>query len=165
MALTHDSWTSLAQESYETVTCLYLTLAWELRGKVLVTKKVEQKTENIGRFLLGVKEKWTLPDDITMTTDNAAVEVKSCRDINWPRIGCAGHTINLIVRDVLKDKTLSRLIAKGRNIASHFHVSLCNQRPCWEAISITAPVSQPPCPGCCYKVEQHPGYAKTFTGA
>ena len=74
-------------------------------------------------FCWGVKEKWTLPDDITMTTDNAAVEVKSCRDINWPRIGCAGHTINLIVLDVLKDKTLSRLVAKGRNIVSHFHKS------------------------------------------
>jgi hypothetical protein len=124
IALTHDSWTSLATESYETVTCHYIH-QWVLKSKVLITEKIEgsHNSEHIAAFLLKVKSDWGLPDDIVITTDNAAVEVKSCRDLGWPRLGCAGHTINLVVRDVLQDRTLSKIVSKGRNVVSFFHKS------------------------------------------
>ena len=41
VAITHDSWTSLNTESYETVTASYIDENWDLKIKVLETLKVE----------------------------------------------------------------------------------------------------------------------------
>ena len=38
--ITHDGWTSLNTESYQTVTAHFVTQDWELRSVVLETKKV-----------------------------------------------------------------------------------------------------------------------------
>lgn len=125
VAITHDSWTSIATESYETVTCHYITQEWEIKSRVLTTSKVHgsHNAEAIVQCLRDVQQKWELPATIFATSDNASVEKKAFRDIGWPRVGCAGHTINLIVREVLKDSELNRLVAKGRALVSYFHKS------------------------------------------
>lgn len=95
-----------------------------MNGNVLQTTKIDgpHTSENIGIYLESVKSTWGLPEIIAVT-DNASVEVKTFRDLGWVRIGCIGHTLNLVVRDALKGKSVSRLVAKGRNLVSSFHRS------------------------------------------
>ena len=124
VSLTHDSWTSVATENFETVTCHLIDDSWAMKSFVLQTTKVEgsHNADNIGKFMVHVKEKWCLPE-ITVVTDNASVEVKAFSDLGWPRFACIGHTLNLVVRGALKEKTITRLISKGRNLVSYFHHS------------------------------------------
>ena len=41
VALTHDSWTSLVNNNYETATVHYISKSWIMKGKVLSTLLVE----------------------------------------------------------------------------------------------------------------------------
>lgn len=130
VAITHDSWTSVANINYETVTCHFISSddhlgCWKLQNVVLQTTPIEgsHNADNISAFLRDVQKTWGLPNGITAVTDNASVEVKAFQDLGWERFGCLGHTINLVVRAALKDKTATKLISKGRALVSYFHHS------------------------------------------
>ncbi len=124
VAITHDSWTSVATDNFETVTCHYINANWALESVVLQTTKITgpHNAANIAKFLTGVKTVWKLPNIIAVS-DNASVEVKTFSDLGWPRLGCMGHTLNLVVRGALKEPTLTLLIGKGRSLVSYFHHS------------------------------------------
>ena len=129
VAITHDSWTSLANVSYETVTVHYIKIdpvtgEWKLMSKVLDTSTVggSHTAEAIAEFMQAVKVRWNLPE-VFATTDNAAVEVKTFTILGWNRVGCFGHLINLVVRKMLQEKHPRAIVAKGRNQVSYFHRS------------------------------------------
>ena len=116
VAITHDSWTSIATQSYETVTVHYILESedgtWLLKSNVLETSILQggHTAEMIAEFLEGVKERWQLPE-IVAVTDNASVEVKTFTVLGWTRIGCFGHLLNLIVRKLLAENTPKNLTA------------------------------------------------------
>ena len=128
VAIAHDSWTSVATDSYETVTIHYVKEVngqWVLKSKVLETKRIPgvHTAEAISNYLADVKKRWGLPDLIAVS-DNAAVEKKTFSLLQWEWIGCMGHLINLLVRAVLNDKgRIKTIISKGRNLVSYFHKS------------------------------------------
>lgn len=127
VAVTHDSWTSIATVSYETVTVHYIDDSlgkWELMSKVLDTSAVggSHSAEAIAGFLSGVKTRWQLPE-ILAVSDNASVEVKTFNLLGWPRIGCFGHLLNLIVRKFLEQSRTRNIIARCRNLVTFFHKS------------------------------------------
>ena len=129
VGLTHDSWTSIATETYECATIHYMkchpiTGEWVLESKVLETSKIEgsHTAEVIAKYLKDVKARWNLPD-ILAVSDNAAVEVKTFQLLGWDRIGCFGHLINLLVRNMLNEKMPRCLVAKGRALVSYMHRS------------------------------------------
>ena len=125
VGITHDSWTSIATDSYETVTVHYVieepvTGRWVLKSRVLDTLRIEgsHTAEAISEFLNTVKKNWGLRE-IIATTDNAAVEVKSFSLLGWPRVGCFGHLLNLVVRAMLQERRPRDIVAKGRNLVSY----------------------------------------------
>ncbi|XP_069107962.1 E3 SUMO-protein ligase ZBED1-like [Argopecten irradians] len=124
VAITHDSWTSLATESFNTTTVHFIDNNWELQSAVLGTIKVEgsHTAENIAASLTEVKTKWALPVCIA-TTDNAANEQKAFRILKWQRFGCYGHRLNLIVKNALQVNEVGRLVGKGRKLVTFFHTS------------------------------------------
>jgi hypothetical protein len=124
VALTHDGWTSLNTQSYDTVTCSFITERWELKCWVLSTLQVEgsHTGENIAESLKQVRKIWKLKQVVTVT-DNAANEVKAFDILQWPRLSCLGHNINLAVKAGLKVSEVSKLIAKGSGLVSYFHRS------------------------------------------
>ena len=80
VAITHDSWTSIATDSFETVTVHYIveeaiTGNWQLKAKVLETKKIPgmHTADAIGKYMEEMKERWALPK-IVAVSDNATVE-------------------------------------------------------------------------------------------
>ena len=127
VAITHDGWTSLNNESYDTVTVHYIIetpLEWILRGKVLATKLVEgsHTSEAIAQSLTLTKAEWFLPD-LVAVTDNAANERKAFEILQWTRLPCLGHNINLCVKSGLAVSEAARLVGKGRNLVSFFNRS------------------------------------------
>ena len=122
VAITHDSWTSLNTESYDTVTCSYINNDWVLKCRVLDTLKIEgsHTGQNISKVLLNVKQRWGL-GQIIAVTDNAANEGKAFSLLSWERHSCMGHNLNLVVNSGLKEG--SRMVAKGRSLVSYFHHS------------------------------------------
>ncbi|KAJ8286540.1 hypothetical protein GJAV_G00040340 [Gymnothorax javanicus] len=124
VAITHDGWTSIATESYETITAHFLTADWDLRSVVLQTTKVSgsHTGENIAATLAKAQETWKLPTPVAVT-DNAANEEKSFQILRWERFGCYGHRINLVVRKALAVPEVARLVGKGRKLVTFFHQS------------------------------------------
>ena len=126
-AMTHDMWTSCATESYGTITCHYITEAWELRSLVLQTRATTEthSGENIAEDLNKATVEWDLEAKNTpaITTDNAANELKAIRLLGWIQISCMGHNINLAVRAALDLPRVRTVIARGRNQVTFFHNS------------------------------------------
>ena len=124
VAITHDSWTSLNNESYDTVTAHFINQNWSLRTRVLQTSKVEgsHTAETIQESLEATKAKWSLPDRIAVS-DNASNEVKVLKLLGWPRLQCMEHNINLCVKAGLQVPQIAKLTSKGRAVVSFFHRS------------------------------------------
>ncbi len=122
IGITHDSWTSLNTESYDTVTASYISDDWKLKCCVLETTKVEgpHTAENIASTLTDIKLRWKFGEQV-ITTDNAANEIKAVKLLDWERLSCMGHNLNLIVKAGLKE--VSGLVAKGRSLVAFFHHS------------------------------------------
>ena len=124
VAITHDAWTSLNTQSYDTVTVHYISSTWNLKSAVLDTSEFpgSHTGENIAKKLMDTISEWKLPIPIAVT-DNAANEKKAFELLGWTRIGCYGHRINLVVKHALAINEVARLIAKGRSVVTFFHQS------------------------------------------
>ena len=124
IAITHDMWTSANTESYGTTTCHYITDTWEMKGVVLETKKMDghHSSENISQELESTRKAWNLPQPVAVS-DNAANETKAFQILNWERVSCIGHNLNLAVRDALSIPEISKIVAKGRKVVAYFHRS------------------------------------------
>ncbi|XP_033747166.1 zinc finger BED domain-containing protein 4-like [Pecten maximus] len=79
-------------------------------------------SEKIAASLDETKREWCLPK-IVATTDNAANEKKAFEILKWPRFGCYGHRINLIVKKSLEQTDITRLCGKGRRLVTLLHTS------------------------------------------
>jgi hypothetical protein len=124
VGLTHDSWTSLLTQSYDTVTAHYISPEWQLHSAVLRTShfKGSHTGENISNHLRDTLKYWDIKDSV-FVTDNAANEQKALRLLGLPRIGCYGHRLNLVVKHALADPQAAELISKGRSLVTFFHTS------------------------------------------
>lgn len=83
VAITSDSWTSRATESYLTVTCHFVTRDFKLNSAVLSTKPLENginhTANNISNALNDIFVEWNIDTKIScIVTDNAANMIKAC---------------------------------------------------------------------------------------
>ncbi|WAR27086.1 ZBED1-like protein [Mya arenaria] len=124
VSITHDSWTSLKNESYETVTAHFIDNSWTLKTAVLGAMKVEgsHTAQNISTSLKKTQAEWNLKTPIA-TTDNAANERKAFELLNWTRFGCFGHRLNLVVKHALSVSEVAKVLGKGRKLVTFFHSS------------------------------------------
>lgn len=78
VSITHDGWTSLNTESYNTTTAHFIDSNWEMKTVVLETKKLEgsHTGEKLAASLKETQLRWSLKNPVA-TTDNAANVKKS----------------------------------------------------------------------------------------
>lgn len=95
-----------------------------MKTTVLETKKMEgsHTSEKIAAALKESQQRWSLKDPIA-TTDNAANEKKAFEILEWPRFGCYGHRLNLVVKNALSVPEVSKILGKGRSLVTFFHSS------------------------------------------
>lgn len=127
VAITTDSWTSRATQSYVTVTAHYIDLNWEMCSSVLQTRLLSESHTgvNIGKVLTESATEWGFADrHPAVVSDNASnmdVAVKECGFS--PHIKCFAHTLNLASQRALDVSQVSRLLGRVRRIVTFFHKS------------------------------------------
>ncbi|XP_041862941.1 E3 SUMO-protein ligase ZBED1-like [Melanotaenia boesemani] len=126
VALTCDSWTSRATDSYLTITCHYIDMEWLLLSHVLQTRKIQTShtAKNLSDLLSDALQEWELTDkDPVIVTDNAANIVRAVELTSLLHVGCFAHTLNLASQAALKIPAVARLLGRVRYIVSFFHRS------------------------------------------
>ncbi|KAF3861204.1 hypothetical protein F7725_001459 [Dissostichus mawsoni] len=119
VAITCDAWTSVATESYLTVTAHYISEDWQFLSHVLQTRAVYESHTgaHVAELLSRVVEEWQLSDkDVVLVTDNASNMIAAAEFGKFPHVKCFAHTLNLASQRALKVATLSRLL--GRDAVS-----------------------------------------------
>lgn len=126
VAITSDAWTSVATESYVTITSHYISEDWKIVSHVLQTRAVYESHTgaHMARLLLDVVEEWQLTDkSVVLVTDNAANMISAAEIGKFPHVKCFAHTLNLAAQRALKLLAVSRLLGRVRRISVYFHRS------------------------------------------
>jgi hypothetical protein len=126
VALTTNSWTYRATESYVTVTACFIVLDWTLQSYVLQTQALPESHTgaNIAAVLLSAVNEWGIPSNPPLVTDNASnMAVAASEEGCNPHIGGYAPTLNLAAQKGLKINDVSRLLGRFRGIVSFFYRS------------------------------------------
>lgn len=126
---TSDCWSSLAQNSYITITAHALDNDWSPLSFTLTTQEMEERHTalNIAERLENVFADWDIKDKLTtVITDNAknvvnAVQlITSTTNYNISDVTCAAHSLQLSINKALKEDTISEIIKLSSSLVGHF---------------------------------------------
>ncbi|EZA58810.1 Zinc finger BED domain-containing protein [Ooceraea biroi] len=126
IALDTDCWTSRSQEGYMNVNAHIVNNVWEPQIFTLSIQELSERhtAENLSDSLQIVAAEWQINTKIvSIVHDNASnivVAVDNMMNVE-SNSSCAAHTINLAVRDALKQDDIFTVLTKGSKIVSHFH--------------------------------------------
>ncbi|XP_051804464.1 E3 SUMO-protein ligase ZBED1-like isoform X2 [Acanthochromis polyacanthus] len=126
VAVTCDSWTSRATDSYLTITCHYIDGNWYLVSHVIQTRAIEARhtATHLAELLIEALREWELTDRVpAAVTDNAANIVRAVASMGLLHVDCFAHTLNLASQAALKIPSVARLMGRVRQIAAFFHRS------------------------------------------
>ncbi|XP_070408816.1 E3 SUMO-protein ligase ZBED1-like [Nothobranchius furzeri] len=126
VAITCDSWTSVATESYITVTAHYMSEDWQIISLVLQTRAVYESHTgaHLAELLSDVVSEWQLSDkDIVLVTDNASNMILAAQIRKFKHVRCFAHTLNLASQRGLRVASLTRLLGRIRRISIFFQRS------------------------------------------
>lgn len=129
VAITTDIWTSRNTKGFITVTAHYISSSWELKSVVLETvRMIKAHTAiNIAEELTTICNNWNMLDKVCcVITDNAANMIAAVKNhMNLRHVPCFAHTLNLIVRDSIKNtEEVQHVQDKIKHIVTFFHQSV-----------------------------------------
>ena len=131
-AATTDLWTSAAGDPYITFTTHYIDSSWELKSYCLQTHYLpkDHTGANIAEVLEETLQQWELEDNklVGITTDSGANIKLACTLLDWTRLSCFGHNLNLAVEKGLKDVRVQRGLRVCRSAVAAFSRSWKKQR-------------------------------------
>lgn len=111
VSLTTDSWTSLKNENYISVTCHFIDNNCEIKSCLLSCFKNSDfhTSDNLKVDLMRVSKKWELENHIAAcTTDNAHNIVNAVNLCGWRHVGFFAHSLNLAVQTAIKEISETR---------------------------------------------------------
>ena len=131
VSLTTDAWTSIATEAYLGMTCHFINNDWELVSFSLTTMPLEERHTaiNIASWIETAIEKFGIPASRikAVVHDNAANVVAALKLLEERHgissIRCAGHTLQLVVNQALKNPQINKAIGAARCLVEHFKKS------------------------------------------
>lgn len=128
MAVTTDSWTSISNESYITVTCHFVTKDFELKSAVLSTKKKlcpklengkNHTSENLAAALSVILNDWNIETKLScIVTDNAANMIKMAELMKKKHLPCFAHSMNLVVQECIELPPIKQILSKCKQIVT-----------------------------------------------
>ena len=126
VSFTSDIWSS----DVCPMTLLSLTASWvdtdfTLKSAVLQAKpfRGSHTAEAIAATFEDMLKEWNIPKNRVhvVLRDNAKNMVKAMKDLGLPSLGCAAHSLNLVVHEgLLSQRTICDALASGRKIVGHF---------------------------------------------
>ena len=127
-AVTSDGWSSRDNHSYISVTLHFINNDWELKCFLLETgEMIEQHTAvNLANYLEEVIAHWNLSAThiSAVVTDNAPNITAAVARLEWQRLCCFSHTLQLSAHKALNLPAVSRAIGRGKCLVGHFHSSV-----------------------------------------
>ena len=127
IAITTDSWTSRATESYVTITVHFLSEDWTINNYVLQTRPLYESHTgvNVGEVLKDCMKEWGIEEKVqAIVTDNAANMGIAAKEAGIGlHVGCFARTVNLATQKGLKVKQMSHVLDRVRKIVGYFHRS------------------------------------------
>ncbi|KAL4652108.1 hypothetical protein ACB092_01G209400 [Castanea dentata] len=135
VCFTTDTWTSIQNLNYMSLTCHFIDDDWNLHKRILNFCQVEDhRGETIGRKIEMCLREWGVDGIFALTVDNASsngTTIKFLQTVtkDWKgtvleheflHMRCCAHILNLIVRDGLKeiDASIARVREAVRNVKS-----------------------------------------------
>ncbi|CAH1110803.1 unnamed protein product [Psylliodes chrysocephalus] len=126
ICITTDAWTSINTVSYIGVTAHFVDEKFNLNSILLEcsSSNMRHTAENLAADLQRVCKEWNIENKVIFAvSDNAANMQRAIQNIGWKHIGSVAHTINLLVKDGLKNDEIRQIIAKVRQTVTHFRRS------------------------------------------
>ena len=127
VAITTDAWTSLANESYITVTIHYINKDWQRKSAVLGTSEMDEShsAENIAIRLDLVQTDWNLEGKIrACVRDNAFNQAATGKLLeDWEDLPCFAHALQLAVNAGFAIEEVKALIKKSGKLVGFFKKS------------------------------------------
>lgn len=124
IALTTDTWTSRATESYIAITAHFIDNNFILQSYLLDCCKFSENhtAENLRNQLLVLTKEWNIEKKIcAVVTDNAANIKAAVRMTGWNHFSCFAHSLNLVVQSSVKN--INNIQVKVKAIVEYFHRS------------------------------------------
>jgi hypothetical protein len=125
--ITTDCWTSRNTVNYMAVTAHFVSSEFQLCSLLLecCATDFSHTSENLATELRRVVESWGIENKILLAVSDNAANIKNAisTKLSWNHFGCFAHTLNLIVKDALKNKEMSAIIEKVKQIVAHFRKS------------------------------------------
>ena len=105
-AATTDLWTSAADHPYLSLTVHFISTSWELKSYCLDTVPllIDHTDQNIVETLKDVLANWNL--------DYKKLVVAAFQSLEWERISCFGHNLDLSIGKALKFDRVETVIRK-----------------------------------------------------
>nr|XP_054594715.1 zinc finger BED domain-containing protein 4-like [Nothobranchius furzeri]XP_054594718.1 zinc finger BED domain-containing protein 4-like [Nothobranchius furzeri] len=118
VAITCDGWTSVAQDHFLTVTVHYIYKG-RMMQNVLSTEAVYESQTGlvVAKEISSVVEQFNLGQKvIAATVDNASNMDVALKNLNFLKVGCFAHTLNLAAQKVYDIPAVSSWCAKIRSV-------------------------------------------------
>ena len=130
---TTDLWSSETLHPYMSYTIHYVDKEWKMRSFCLQTAflPTDHTGDNLAEALEATIDGWNLKKEhqVCITTDNGSNIVNATKKLQWQRLPCFGHNLNLAVTKALKDDhRISRALGLARKIVSTFSTSWKRKR-------------------------------------
>lgn len=132
VSITADTWTSVATESYLTVTVHYVSEDWLMKSHVLGTLLLEERHtgENLSVWIVDMLSNFGInPCNVVAVVHDNASNMVSAMNILQSTYGiqslrCSAHTLQLAVHSTLsKDSTVQTTLALAKKLVEHFRRS------------------------------------------
>ena len=121
---TTDLWTSCAAHPYLTVTIHFVDKDWALHPFCLDTTPLceDHTGQNISEAVKDIYQNCNLPVSslVNTTTDNGSNFVSAYKQLNWVRLSCFGHSLDLAINKSLRAQ---QAIRKCHSLIELFHIS------------------------------------------
>ncbi len=132
LCITTDTWTSVATESYLTITVHYVSKDWFMRSHVLGIMLLEERHtgENLSKWMLKMAGKFKIDPSriVAVVHDNASNIVCAMNLLKqshgWESVRCSAHTLQLAVHSAIgADARIQSVLASARKLVEHFRRS------------------------------------------
>ena len=121
---TTDLWTSSARHPYLSFTVHFIDDNWELRSYCLDTvPPFEDHTgQNLAEAAVDILGNWELQSEnlVCTTTDNGSNFIAAFQTLEWPRISCFGHNLDLAVNKALNIERVQQAIRRCHALVEVF---------------------------------------------
>lgn len=137
LVCTTDGWSSMAQNSYISLTAHIINNEWLPKSFTLATQEMEERhtAVNLAEKLTSILDDWEINGKVsTVITDNAKNVVNAVKllplniDNENMDVTCAAHSLQLAISIALKDEIFSELIKQCSSLVGHFkHSNVAKQ--------------------------------------